>query len=606
MNKQIKNLILTAAAVIIGLASSCKRDKMDGIFGQKDNSSLNSSIPVSDGSTYKPTILGDQLKNPFQVDTMRKAFKKLTGVDCELPITHKYVRFLPESQESYDSLLMDTTLDLYDIPFDREIIELGDYYQSPGFSLEQITWQYTVVPVDKVLPNFVQTEVLANLFLPNESNVNNCNTSTSVDALEEEAFKMTGNYTEYSVERIAPVDGNDKQVTRRAVKKFHPEGDIRVDNTQLGLTGVWNVKVKSRRWFNIDHTFTDANGHFRISNGYRGKVHVNLEFQSSHAAIRGIRGFRVWQIADAIDVEVGQFQNSAMESIGFTFQNNAIVTTEAKRRWMAATTCNALEEYRMFAGANGVLTPHNHLNIWLTTLITTNDAGAAPMLKKIGNRSLVSAYVDLKLVMAGHPEAVLIKRILTQFLPDITYGYNTSLGADWLRSDNLSFILYHEFGHASHYRQVGSMFWLDYIGYIIGHLGYGTPTTIGHEKIEVSEGWADCIGHTCANWRYPSTGILSTPLNYGRANWIEKIERFTPRPNQYPFDGGGTMFDMTETGEPAATTIQDEVNAYTLSEIFAALPTSITSVQGFHALVLSQNSNKQQTAVDLLFTSYGF
>jgi hypothetical protein len=141
---------------------------------------------------------------------------------------------------------------------------------------------------------------------------------------------------------------------------------------------------------------------------------------------------------------------------------------------------------------------------------------------------------------------------------------------------------------------------------IIGHLGYGTPTTIGHEKIEVSEGWADCIGHTCANWRYPSTGILSTPLNYGRANWIEKIERFTPRPNQYPFDGGGTMFDMTETGEPAATTIQDEVNAYTLSEIFAALPTSITSVQGFHALVLSQNSNKQQTAVDLLFTSYGF
>jgi hypothetical protein len=141
---------------------------------------------------------------------------------------------------------------------------------------------------------------------------------------------------------------------------------------------------------------------------------------------------------------------------------------------------------------------------------------------------------------------------------------------------------------------------------VVGHLGYGTPTTIGHEKIEVSEGWADCIGHTCANWRYPSTGILSTPLNYGRANWIEKIERFTPRPNQYPFDGGGTMFDMTETGEPAATTIQDEVNAYTLSEIFAALPTSITSVQGFHALVLSQNSNKQQTAVDLLFTSYGF
>jgi hypothetical protein len=63
---------------------------------------------------------------------------------------------------------------------------------------------------------------------------------------------------------------------------------------------------------------------------------------------------------------------------------------------------------------------------------------------------------------------------------------------------------------------------------------------------------------------------------------------------------------MTETGEPTATTIQDEVNAYNLSEIFAALPTNIVSVQGFHALVLAQNSNKQKTALDLLFTSYGF
>jgi len=52
-----------------------------------------------------------------------------------------------------------------------------------GFSLEQITWQYTVVPVDKALPSFVQTEILAELFLPNESNVVNCNVSTTVDAI---------------------------------------------------------------------------------------------------------------------------------------------------------------------------------------------------------------------------------------------------------------------------------------------------------------------------------------------------------------------------------------------------------------------------------------
>lgn len=602
--KKFRTKTIVILVIIGGLITSCKKDRREEFSGQQNPTNLITSIPVSDGSIYKPTILGDQLQNPFHIDTMRKAYKKLTGVDCLLPVTHKYVRFLPESQEMYDSLLMDTSLDLYDIPFDRQIIELGDYYQSPGFSLEQITWQYTVVPVDKILPNFVQTEILADLFLPTETNISNCNTTTTVNTLEEEAFKMTSNYAEYSMESTAPIHDNGKQISRRSVTKFHPEGDIKVVNTQLGTTGVWNVKVKSRRWFNIDHTFTNANGHFRISNGYRGNVQINLEFQSSHAAIRGIRGIRIWQIADAVDVEVGQFNNSAMESISFTFQNNSTVTSEAKRRWMAATTCNALEEYRLFAAANGVLTPHNYLNIWLTTLITTNEAGSAPMLKKIGNRSALSAWVDLKLLATGHPNAVLIKRILTQFLPDITYGYNTT-NPNSLLSDHISFILYHEFGHASHYRQVGNSFWLDYIAYIVGHLGYGTPTTLGHEKIEVSEGWADCIGHVCAHQKYPQI-VASTLINYGRQNWSDKIERFAPRPIQYPFDGGGTMFDMIETGEPTATNIQDEVNGYNLGEIYTALPTNIVSMQDFHTLVLSQNTNKQKTAVDLLFTSYGF
>lgn len=66
------------------------------------------------------------------------------------------------------------------------------------------------------------------------------------------------------------------------------------------------------------------------------------------------------------------------------------------------------------------------------------------------------------------------------------------------------------------------------------------------------------------------------------------------------------MFDMIEIGETTATNIQDEVNGYNLAEIYTALPPSIVSMQDFHTLVLAQNTNKQKTAVDLLFTSYGF
>jgi len=66
------------------------------------------------------------------------------------------------------------------------------------------------------------------------------------------------------------------------------------------------------------------------------------------------------------------------------------------------------------------------------------------------------------------------------------------------------------------------------------------------------------------------------------------------------------MFDMTETGEPTTTTILDEVNSYNLSEIFTALASNVLSVRDFHALVLAQNTNKQKSAVDILFSSYAF
>lgn len=98
MNNLSKKTILITATIIVGLTTSCKRDKKDELAEKKNNPKIISSVPVSDGSIYKPSILGDQLQNPFHIDTMRKAYKKLTGVDCLLPITHKYVRFLPESQ----------------------------------------------------------------------------------------------------------------------------------------------------------------------------------------------------------------------------------------------------------------------------------------------------------------------------------------------------------------------------------------------------------------------------------------------------------------------------------------------------------------------------
>ncbi|MBS3915539.1 MAG: hypothetical protein KG003_13675 [Bacteroidetes bacterium] len=94
--------------------------------------------------------------------------------------------------------------------------------------------------------------------------------------------------------------------------------------------------------------------------------------------------------------------------------------------------------------------------------------------------------------------------------------------------------------------------------------------------------------------------------NDGEPSWSTKMANFMPTPNDFPFDAGGTMFDMTETGEPPATTIIDEVNAYTMSEIYNAMLPPVVSVQIFQPTVLFLNGNKQQITMNMLFNSYGF
>jgi len=575
--------------------SSCQKEEKE--TNQELKNSQNSSIPVSDGSTYKATVLGPKLKNPFQIDTMRKAFKFLTGEQCNLPITHRYVRFLPSNQSEYDSLKKDKEMELYEIPFDHQILELGDYYQSPGIPIEQITWQYTVLPISKPLPNFVTYEVLDNLFIPTEQNLNQCNTSTSVDEIERKTFEMTNNLDEYMNNELDnKTNTNSTSTTKRAVR-YNPFGQINTTNTQLGTVSVRNVKVRSRRWFNISKTWTNNTGNFFINERYRGRVHIDLEFTNNNATIRGIRGARIWQIVDAVDVEVGEFRNRNMENISFTIVNSNNVTSETKRRWMSAAACNALEEYRDLATFNNIATPPSDLNIWLTTEITVNDAGSAPMLKRIANTSALNSFITFKLVQTGHVAFAAIKVILEQFPPDISYGYNTT-NANNLLSDQIAELFYHEFAHASHYSQVGNNYWAIYIGYILANNGYGNINTTGSARIEISEGWADFVGHNFSHARYG--------LNFSIVdNYRNTIDLFQPRPISFPFNSGGTMHDMTDVMELNGA-IRDEVQTYTMQEIFEALQPNIVSVPQFRDEVLMRNNFKEQLPMGVLFGDYGF
>ena len=556
------------------------------------------TMPYPSGSTK----LGNQLKNPYNVNVMQTAYNNLTGLGCKFEPTHWYVRFLPENINEYMLLLEDTNFVLFEMPFDYEIITQGTYYQDPNIPLEEITWQYTTVKVNSVLPSYVRTEILDELYLPDASNALPCKLQIDLDDLEREAFTITDNLEEYDSN-----GGNEKNgggpKTQQA--RFHPEGDIVVENTQLGTVPVQNVKVSIRNWFRIHQTFTNNNGHFRVQNTFKGRVFMALEFKNEHCRLRGIRGFRVWQIANCVDIPIGEFRGRDMETVNFLINNDPNdVESEQKRLWMAAQTCNVVEEHHQFMNANNITPPEDKLNIWLTTRITLNVSGAAPMLKQMNNpNSTFLAAIRGLLITPGVAYAV---TIIENHLPDITFGYNTG-NRPQMRSDEIAALMNHELAHAGLYRQVGNIYWFDYITYIVANVivnnnpPYGTTNTPGVGRVEVAEGWADYIGHIATHQRYGVNAFFNPNF------WQRRIEGFGGRLVEFPFASGGAMYDMTDGGEePFITGIIDDVNTYTPNQVFNALRDDVVSVPMFRDRILLQNNNRQIQQVNNLFNSYGF
>jgi hypothetical protein len=575
----MKNLLLLLSLIFIVLfLTTCNKDSDEQlrpkpIFDE-------SEIPVTDGEEFTSTVLGDQLNNPYHIDTMQHALQNLIGHDCQLSASHKYIRLLPSTIWQYMALLEDTSLILYDYPLDYELEYIGDYYQEPNIDLEDFTWLYTVVSVDKEIPDSIELEEICDLYLPEDSIILICDTTILSDDLIDEAFNLAG------------YDNESANRSSAASTKYNPEGNISVTNTSLGNEGIKNVKVKCKHWFNLSHTYTNQSGHFRIPDSYKGNVTINLEFQNSHCSVRGFRGLRVWQIADAVDVPVGKFSEDAMQNITFTIGTSNDVNSERRRWWMSANACNSVEEYWAQSPNIGVHVPPNHLNIWLTTKVLPNDEGSACLLKQIGNTSLLSAIIDLYLWNNANPAddiLILFKRILTQLLPDITCGYNSQRYAN---SDEVSKLFYHELGHTSHYTTVGNSFWIAYIEYIILHFGYGNTQSNGVGRILVSEGWAHCIDHLLSHLKY--TG-----------NWLNELDNMPAYPTNFPFDAGGLYYDLTDTPE-LSQGITDNVTQYTIHEVFNALQSDVLTVSDFITKILSQNSNKQSTQVNDLFSSYNF
>ncbi len=114
-------------------------------------------------------LLGRKRNNPYALTNMRSAFGNLyTKSSIILDATHKYVKFLPSSQEHLvllEDWETDTNVALFDFPLEYEILEAGEKYIDPAVSDSLYTYQYASVPVDISLPG-VPNQVIEELFIP--------------------------------------------------------------------------------------------------------------------------------------------------------------------------------------------------------------------------------------------------------------------------------------------------------------------------------------------------------------------------------------------------------------------------------------------------------
>lgn len=262
---------------------------------QKDDE-INPQI-VEQAPTGGLIKLGEKLENPYSVENMQKALDNLKNSnvsaksssvnDIEITTTHLYLRFKPKNEEELNILKADSTLVLYDYPLDYEITEIGDFYKDPEVTGDQPTYQYCAVLVDKKLPEGVEHELLANLFIPDEDSDDDTENKIAiksyatdlVDALVDEALRITNNLDENSTE------GKSSLAARRS--KWRPAGTIKVwDDVLNTFVGVEGVKVRARRWFTTHTGIANADGYYSCDGRFRRDANYSIDWERYEFALQ--------------------------------------------------------------------------------------------------------------------------------------------------------------------------------------------------------------------------------------------------------------------------------------------------------------------------------
>lgn len=560
------------------MLASCEKNDIGNV--QNLNTTANEQSNTINRA-IRPVVLGKKLNNPFTVENMQAALDTLkahadqldgcmkapgTINDIDITTTDLYVRFLPQDSAQYKLLMNDSTLTLFDFPLDYEIIQDGDYYTDPTVT-GNYTWLYTRVPVGYTPPAGITYEVLANLFIMenspyysqetiSDSGVMKAKSEYKTDlndalkTIKAIAFFNTGN--KYGIsDTTSNTTSNDgrMKITKRVKKTFlwstwyeteyYPSGTIKVQdyhqmNSSAGvtsystLTGVplKGAKIHLWNWFKWNSIYTNENGYYESDLSYDGDPEHYIYFS-------GKNGNNSWDLDRVMLWGVCLWVQKY--SLGVQSKDNYDATiASTSDAWTACITNNAFYEYLTITDKDGLTRPPAHLQVALR--VNLSSSSSAPLFQNHTNTlttSILGGFFASTFFTAGATAPYTVAYIaFLNSLPDILLSagniekYQTDYGFTQKSSLNEYYLtIWHELSHSSNLQRIinekgygtASDFWSHMIGTEVGHnvvtLGsdcYGKKGDDNWQQVALCEGWAYFRG-----WKMPSNYLGYTSKNGG-------------------------------------------------------------------------------------------
>lgn len=454
---------------------------------------------IMDSEPEGITILGKKLDNPYSVSNMRKALSEIqknglskAALDYEISANTLYIRFLPKDTAEMNTLLSDTTIELFDRPMDYEIESEGEYYHDPELPDSVFTWQYTSVPIDYAFPN-IKYEILDTCFVPDdlpEDSDNSLSKSKYYDLselLEKTAYRITGNESML-----------DNSLTK--AKRGAPHGKFQIYEPDGKLHGLYNVKVRVYNFIRWDHTYTNVYGDYKMDKHYRTKVHYSIVFHTR-------TGIVVWGNLGCL--------NPAIHSMGWASQKDAFDRNFylGSNAWNWGSITNATYHYFDLCKKYGITRPPNDIVFWAWKRKKGNWTGCTPMFQH------------------GHA-ANATKKILNtlglqyrDILPDIfIYKFDNM--------QTLYTTIFHELAHASHHQSVGRDYWnIEMTEIVLNGCSYGDHTTMTNGIVGVVEMWGNYFGeYVCYPACYPTVSYTFSDTHWFKPQIMVDLQSkgFTP------------------------------------------------------------------------------